>query len=80
MTVPVKVLITQQLNASEILFSARKQSIGVQRKRLNSTLFHSLSDNETVRTNALYSYRIFQHKRREKRERETDKENRRNKE
>lgn len=32
---PVKILITQQLNASEILFSARKQSIEAQRKQLN---------------------------------------------
>jgi len=44
---PVKVLITQQLNGSEILFSAHKQSIGGTKKTINSPLFHSSPNNET---------------------------------
>lgn len=75
----VKVLITQQLNAFEILFSARKQSIGAQRKRLNTSPFHSLLNNETsARVLTHYIHTIFfnmkEERRGKKREREHKKE------
>jgi len=77
-TAPVKVLITQQLNGSEILFSAHKQSIGAQRKRkrINSSLFHSSSNNEIpVRVQYThYIHMIFFNMKEEKRERETKRE------